>query len=316
VGRSTLFHRRRIRTDSSSTTSLLCDAGCVSAVREVLETSPSVAVVATPAGAIVYANAAARTRWPDANTLAEIDWGDGIVVAQSELADGTQLHLASDVRDHLRDLEAFNSMVSHDLRAPLAVIQMSADLLGRDAAELPPRAAENIARIRRAVGNMSSLVEDLLALARVGHGVLQTVDVDISAMCAELVADLRRDGDEVKIADGITCRADRGLLRAALANLLSNAWKYSSRAPLSRVEIGVRDGALFVRDNGVGFDMAEAGKLFSPFERLHDPSVFPGTGVGLASVHRIVERHGGRIWAESAPGRGATFFVTLPGLIR
>ena len=222
------------------------------------------------------------------------------------------------IESSLQDLEAFNSMVSHDLRAPLSVIQLATALIERDAAARSDRVTENVSRIQRSAKYMSRLVDDLLALARVGHSKLERVEVDVSALCADVIADLpqRMPDCEVdvdfKIEPGLRLRADASLMRVALTNLLDNAWKYSSRVDHPRVEVGRSGAAIFVRDNGAGFDMAEGHRLFAPFERLHSPTEFAGTGVGLATVHRIVERHDGRIWAESTPGHGATFFLALP----
>jgi len=229
------------------------------------------------------------------------------------------------IENSMRDLEAFNAMASHDLRAPLSVIQGSCSLImdavGVADAPLPPRVSENLGRIQRSVTRMTALVNDLLALAQVGQTPLARVEIDVSALCHEVLAQLRRVSPvrdvTVHIQPGLVCQGDAGLIRAAVENLLGNAWKYSSRVEHARIEVGLDaapDGraAFFVRDNGAGFDMKDAHRLFAPFERLHKASEFEGTGVGLAAVHRIVERHGGRIWAEGEPGRGATFFFELP----
>jgi PAS domain S-box-containing protein len=225
----------------------------------------------------------------------------------------------------LRDVEAFNAMVSHDLRAPLSVIQLSADMI--ETMVRKPVAAEPLVeclgRIRSSVIRMTSLVDDLLYLARVGQLPLRSAEVDLSALAREILDELAR-GDhqrtvELEVEPAIRCVGDPQLLRTAIENLLGNAWKYTSRVARPRIEIGttaVQDGrrTLFVRDNGAGFDMSQAHRLFAPFERLHHASEFPGTGVGLAAVQRIVERHGGRVWGESELGRGATFFVELPAV--
>ncbi|HZR09403.1 MAG TPA: ATP-binding protein, partial [Myxococcales bacterium] len=220
----------------------------------------------------------------------------------------------------LEDLEAFNATVTHDLRNPLNTIDLGCALLEREASGLQPKARDVLARIRRATSRMSDLIRDLLTLSRVGHAQLASENADLSAIASEVVANLLRSDSqrrvEVKIADGLICRGDPGLLRAALENLLGNAWKYSSKVAEARIEVGAIEGEgrriFLVRDNGAGFEMAEAHKLFRPFERLHKAADFEGTGVGLAAVHRIVERHGGRIWAEGAPGKGATFYFELP----
>jgi PAS domain S-box-containing protein len=221
------------------------------------------------------------------------------------------------IEQSLRDLEQFNSMVSHDLRAPLAVIQLSSDLILREK-EQSQRTRDNVGRVQRSVEHMNQLLEDLLGLARVGHAEVCHVDLDLSRMCRQIVDELRTGGQrqaDVRIADGIRCRADEGLMRVAMTNLLSNAWKFTGTRQRPMIEIALDDqGILRIRDNGAGFDMKDAAKLFSAFQRLHRTEEFPGTGVGLATVHRIVERHGGRIWAESAPDAGATFFVGLESL--
>src|SRR3569833_3219057 len=225
------------------------------------------------------------------------------------------------IENSLRDLEAFNVMASHDLRAPLSVIQGACSLILRGGtADLPPRANDNLPRIQRAAARMTALVNDLLALAQVGYVALGQDRVDLSAMCLDVLAQLERSTPErdvsVEIQPDLACVGDPALLRAAVENLLGNAWKYSSRVPQARIDVGGQTSgprrAFFVRDNGAGFDMKDAHRLFAPFERLHKASEFEGTGVGLAAVHRIIERHGGRIWAEGEPGRGATFFFELP----
>jgi PAS domain S-box-containing protein len=221
----------------------------------------------------------------------------------------------------MRDLEAFNAMVSHDLRAPLSVLQLSCrTLLDAAGAELSDRARRTLARMQRSVDQMTELLNALLSLANVGSAVLRRQEVDLSTLSREIVAELERvtpgRAADLVVEPGMRCFADGPLLRAAMQNLLGNAWKYTLRVPRARIEVRRADGdapqAFVVRDNGAGFDMAHAHKLFQPFERLHDASEFEGTGVGLATVHRIIERHGGRIWAESEPGRGAAFFFELP----
>lgn len=223
------------------------------------------------------------------------------------------------IEQSLRDLEAFQAMLSHDLRAPLSVISGSCVLLDHDRAALPESAAKSVERIQRAVKQMTRLVNDLLTLAQVGHSPLEVTDIDLSAVCEEVASHLRQSSQErpatvVSIEAGLRCRGDAVLVRTVIDNLLGNAWKYSSRVTSPRIEIGstTHEGttAFYVRDNGVGFDMNEAERIFAPFERLHKKD-FDGTGVGLAAVHRIVERHGGRIWAKSSPGEGATFSFTL-----
>ena len=225
------------------------------------------------------------------------------------------------IEDSMRDLQAFNAIASHDLRAPLSVIQGSCALILRHAPEpLPARVNDNVLRIQRSAIQMTSLVNDLLKLAQVGQAPLARVEIDLSALCNEILAHLRRDVPDrdvtAVVQPGLRCVCDAGLMRAAMENLLGNAWKYSSRVERARIEVGAlprpAHDAFFVRDNGAGFDMNDAHRLFAPFQRLHKASEFEGTGVGLTAVQRIVERHGGRVWAEGEPGAGATFFVELP----
>ncbi|MEO8303268.1 MAG: ATP-binding protein [Betaproteobacteria bacterium] len=228
------------------------------------------------------------------------------------------------IENSMRDVEAFNATLSHDLRAPLSVIALSCSVMLQGEGEpLPPRVTENLDRIKRSSTYMTELVNDLLTLAQVGNAPVARSDLDLTKLCEEVVADLRlgSTGREVTvvIAPGLRCNADPRLMRATIENLVGNAWKYSSRAVDAHIEIGKTsaggpDGSttFFVKDNGAGFDMKEAHRLFAPFERLHKATEFEGTGVGLAAVHRIIDRHGGRIWAESKPDRGATFFFEIP----
>jgi PAS domain S-box-containing protein len=219
----------------------------------------------------------------------------------------------------VRDLEAFNAMVSHDLRAPLSTIEMASALLARrePGSEDVVKGRE---RIKRAISQMKILIDDLLAFATIENVALRAGDVDLSALAGEILADLRQAEPqravEVVVAPQISCIADRALMRIALQNLLGNAWKYTTRISPARIEVlsTERGGrrVLEVRDNGAGFDMKDANRLFVPFQRLHSEGEFAGTGLGLASVRRIFERHGCRVWAEAAPGAGAAFFVELP----
>jgi PAS domain S-box-containing protein len=216
----------------------------------------------------------------------------------------------------LRDVEAFNAMASHDLRAPLSVIQVSCGSIRRTSEALPERVTENLARIQRAVAQMTSLINDLLKLAHMGSAALSLQDVDLTALCEDIVAQLHRTSQAkreviVDVQPEMRAWCDPTLVRAVLENLIGNAWKYSSRVERARIEIGSSSEGerrvFFVRDNGAGFDMKDADRLFVPFQRLHSATEFEGTGVGLTAVKRIIERHGGRIWAEAEAGRGATF---------
>lgn len=219
-----------------------------------------------------------------------------------------------------QELESFSYSVSHDLRAPLRSIDGFSLALLEDCAErLEAEEREYLHRIRAATLRMGQLIDDLLGLARTARRELIREKVDLSRLAQEVVSQLQalepgRDA-RVVIAPNLVVEGDRQLLRVMLENLLGNAWKFSSKQPNSRLEFGIQPHPLeqvyFVRDNGAGFDMRYADNLFGAFQRLHGADEFPGSGVGLASVQRIVRRHGGRIWAESAVGEGATFYFVL-----
>ncbi len=213
-------------------------------------------------------------------------------------------------------LESFSYSVSHDLRAPLRAVDGYAALLLRDADALPELARQRLQTVRDSAQHMGRLIDALLAFSRLSRRPVARARVDVAALAHECVAEQRGASPaEVVIGALPAAAADPQLLRQVLANLVGNAFKYSARAPAPRVEIGAleQDGetVYYVRDNGVGFDMQHAGKLFGVFQRLHGTEEFEGTGVGLAIAQRIVVRHGGRIWAHAAPGAGATFFFTL-----
>jgi signal transduction histidine kinase len=220
-----------------------------------------------------------------------------------------------------KELESFSYSVSHDLRAPLRAIDGFSRMLERDSAEtLGEKGRGHLQRIRAAAGRMDQLTEDLLSLARVTTLEIERKKIDLSRMARDILEILRQQAPdreaEIRIADGIEASCDGRLVKAVLENLLSNAWKYTSKQPSARIEFGVEEGldkirAFFVKDNGAGFDMTYAGRLFGAFQRLHSDKEFPGNGVGLATVQRIVRKHGGRVWAESEPGKGATFRFTL-----
>jgi PAS domain S-box-containing protein len=218
------------------------------------------------------------------------------------------------------ELEAFSYSVSHDLRGPLRAIDgFSKILMEQYRDRLDQQGQHYLARVRAGSQRMGQLIDDLLGLARINRSEMNRSDVDLAQLARDTVEELRRrDPDrrvEVVISERAPAHGDSRLLRAALENLLGNAWKFTSRTADPKIELGweKRDGiaTYYVRDNGAGFDMAYAHKLFAPFQRLHQQSEFEGTGVGLATVRRIITRHGGKLWAESTPGRGATFWFTL-----
>jgi len=219
-----------------------------------------------------------------------------------------------------QELDAFAYSVSHDLRAPLRSIDGFSHVLLEDyAAQLDQAGQDSLHRVRAASQRMATLIDDLLKLARVTRAEMRTELVDLSGMARDIVAELQRATPERRvefaITPGLEARGDPRLLRVALDNLLRNGWKYTAKQARPQVEFASTnvngERAFLVRDNGAGFDMKYADKLFGVFQRLHSAAEFEGTGVGLATVRRIITRHGGRIWAEGAVDRGATFYFTL-----
>ena len=219
-----------------------------------------------------------------------------------------------------RDLESFTYSVSHDLRAPLRHMDGFSKILVEDyGPQLPPGAKQHVERVRAATLHMGQLVDDLLNLARVGRGSLRIVTTDLNEVLAETILSLEAEtrGRAVDWRVGRLSRAqcDPGLMRQVFFNLISNALKFTRHREKAVIEIGeIRsegEPVIFVRDNGVGFDMKYADKLFQVFQRLHGEEEFEGTGVGLAIVYRILQKHGGGIRAESSPRMGATFFFTV-----
>ncbi|MEX2283921.1 MAG: ATP-binding protein [Gemmatimonadota bacterium] len=219
-----------------------------------------------------------------------------------------------------RELEAFSYSVSHDLRSPLRSIDgFSQALLEDYDAVLDERGRDYLGRVRRGAQTMGRLIDDLLELARITRREMVRDSVDLSSLAENVIAELREHDPErrviVTIHPQLSVVGDDGLLRAALSNLLGNAWKFTSKTADAVIEFGAvhanGNRSFYVRDNGAGFDMNYASKLFGPFQRLHNASDFEGTGIGLATVQRVVNRHGGQIWAEGSVGHGATFFFTL-----
>ncbi|HEX6928336.1 MAG TPA: ATP-binding protein [Gammaproteobacteria bacterium] len=218
------------------------------------------------------------------------------------------------------ELEAFSYSVSHDLRAPLRAIDGFSQALMEDyAARLDENGKGYLNRVRNAAQRMGRLIDDLLKLSRITRAEFNVQEVDLSALAEEILDEMcRSEPDRIverRITSGLVETCDPQLLRIALENLLSNAMKYSAKCERTVIEFGMRNHkgevCYFVQDNGVGFDMAYSNKLFGAFQRLHNSSEYPGTGIGLATVQRIVHRHGGRIWAESAVSKGTTFYFTL-----
>jgi signal transduction histidine kinase len=225
-----------------------------------------------------------------------------------------------------RELEAFSYSVSHDLRAPLRTIDGFSQILQEDYEDtLDEEGLDYLGRVRAASAHMATLIDDLLDLSRVSRRPLRREAVDLTRLATEIIEDLRAAEPERNVefvaGEGIEAFGDVSLLKVALENLLGNAWKFTEREGEARIEFGAdrrpRPGSLapvyFVRDNGAGFDQAYSDKLFGAFQRLHGQDEFEGTGIGLATVARIIHRHGGRVWAEGEVGEGATFYFTLGG---
>jgi light-regulated signal transduction histidine kinase (bacteriophytochrome) len=221
----------------------------------------------------------------------------------------------------VRELEAFSYSVSHDLRAPLRTISAFTQALAEDLRhQLDDKAKDHLRRVLAAAARMSDLIDALLELSRISRSQLGRHKVDLTGVAQLVIDDLRRRDTSRKlgatVAPGLVVDADGRLIRILLDNLIGNSWKFTQHSPNPHVEVGSerRDGELvfFVRDNGAGFDMQYADRLFTPFQRLHSEREYAGTGIGLATVRRIVERHGGRIWVQSAPNQGTTFYFTIP----
>jgi two-component system, sensor histidine kinase and response regulator len=219
-----------------------------------------------------------------------------------------------------RELEAFSYSVSHDLRAPLLAFDgLSKSMLEEYGDRLDKRAKDNLKRMRVASLRMTSVFNGLQDLFRLTSGEVNREQIDVTALCREIVKEIKASAPDrdIKfvIAQGVTVSGDRRLVRILLSNLLSNASKFTRVKPSPRVEVGTEmvdgESRIFVKDNGVGFDMIYAHRLFGAFQRLHSQSEFPGAGIGLATARRIVNRHGGRIWAEGAAGEGATFYFVI-----
>jgi light-regulated signal transduction histidine kinase (bacteriophytochrome) len=220
-----------------------------------------------------------------------------------------------------RELESLTHTIAHDLRAPLRTIEGFARALSEDFGErLDEDGRRYLQHVLDAAHGMSAMLEGLLSLARISRAEFHAVSLDLSAIARRILGPLRAAEPartlEVLVPDSIAAEGDPTLLAAALEALLQNAWKFTRGRQPARIELGVQPGTppvYYVRDNGIGFDMRYAGKLFGPFQRLCSQQQFEGAGIGLATARRIIQRHGGRIWAEAAPDRGATFYFTLAG---
>jgi light-regulated signal transduction histidine kinase (bacteriophytochrome) len=220
-----------------------------------------------------------------------------------------------------KEIESFSYSVSHDLRAPLRSIDGFSQILLEDYKKTLDDTGRNyLERIRKATQNMGQLIDDMLKLSRVTSANLRLEPLDLSNIFREIIKKFQ-ENDPARIADiiiqeGIVIDGDSNLMHIALTNLIENAWKFTGKEAQPRIEFGntyqAEKKVIFIRDNGVGFDMAYVGKLFGTFQRLHTTAEFQGTGIGLATVKRIITRHGGEVWAEGEVGCGATFYFTLP----
>jgi signal transduction histidine kinase len=229
----------------------------------------------------------------------------------------TRVHeRTAELRASIRELEGFTYSVAHDLRAPLRAIIMTSRILEDDFGEELSQEVKDLINIQAdRARRLGKLIDDLLDLSRIARVELRRVNVDISAIAREIEQEIRdrlpEEGPQLTmdVEEDLVVRADPALVRLLVINLIENAFKYSPEG--AHITVGRAGEAIFVRDRGIGFEQEYAQKIFRPFERLHTDEAFAGTGIGLANVQRIVERHGGRVWAEGAPGEGATFFFTL-----
>ena len=238
--------------------------------------------------------------------------------AARDLAEA-RAELVRELEHKNQELESFSYAVSHDLRAPLRRIEAFSRAVLDSQDRLDADGRRYFDRIQEASRQMSQLIDDVLHLSKVTRAELRSQEVDLSALASAILERLR-EGEparavESKVRPAVIAQGDGQLLRIALVNLLENAWKFTARQPAARIEFGMTSVAgeptYFVRDNGAGFDMAYVDRLFGPFQRLHLASEFPGSGIGLATVRRIIHRMGGRVWAEGLVGQGATFSFTL-----
>lgn len=219
------------------------------------------------------------------------------------------------VQERTRELEGFLYTVSHDFRAPLRAIMSASMILLEDYGDNLDREGQSeLKRQSAAAKKLGVLMDDLLRLSRLSRQEMRTEEVDVTAICREVASEVAsrvNHGTEIVVEDGLSAKADPSLMRLLLQNLLENAAKFRRTDEPARIHVGASDGAIYVRDEGIGFPQEKAEKIFGPFERLHSDAEYPGTGVGLANVKRIVDRHGGRVWAEGRPGDGATFWIRL-----
>jgi light-regulated signal transduction histidine kinase (bacteriophytochrome) len=275
-------------------------------------------------GSLVLWNASSlhAMDWRRRATEAQLQLTTRLLQAESEArrAEESLARHAAQLETANRELETFSYSVSHDLRAPLRGMDGFSQALLEDYGDkLDDQAKDYLTRIRAACQRMGVLIDDLLKLSHITQREFSRQPVDLSGLARAIATEIQRVYPsrqvEVMIEDGLAAEGDEHLLRVALHQLLENAWKFTGKQPRARIEFGRMTAdqrpVFFVRDNGVGFDMAYADKLFGAFQRLHTIAEFPGSGIGLATAQRVIHRHGGEIWADAAPGQGATFYFTL-----
>jgi light-regulated signal transduction histidine kinase (bacteriophytochrome) len=259
------------------------------------------------------------TEFPVEISLSPMETESGTLVSSSIRDITHRRKVESELKAANEELDAFAYSVSHDLRAPLRSMDgFSRVLLAEDGPQLSPMGKHAVDMIIDSAREMGQLVDDLLAFSRLGRQPIHREEVDVQALVETILGSLKEGAKDrnvkVIVSPLAPCSGDSHLLRQVFTNLLSNAFKYTRNSDPAVIEIGsTQDEAYFVRDNGVGFDMKHADKLFGVFQRLHRTEDYEGTGVGLATAHRIITRHGGRIWAEAVPDQGATFRFTIGG---
>ena len=246
--------------------------------------------------------------------------GQVSIAMERKLNEESLRQYATELEAANKELEAFSFSVSHDLRAPLRTMDGFTEILLEDYADkLDPQGKEYLSRIRASTKLMGKLIDDILTLSRITRATFDMYKVNLSVLAEEVARELKLTQPEreveFNIATDVEAQGDRNLLKLVLENLLGNAFKFTGKCSRPVIKFGMQeiDGerVYFVKDNGAGFDMTYVDKLFTPFQRLHSASEFPGTGIGLASVQRIINRHGGRVWAEGEKGKGATFYFTV-----